>query len=104
MRRLRKGDLVQVVTGKDRGKRGEIIRVLPGGERVIVAGVNLVKRHQRPRGGDAGGIIEREASLHASNVMPIDSVDDKPTRVRTSGTGDGKVRVGVRSGAPLGRP
>lgn len=100
-RRIRKGDLVQVVSGAHRGKRGEILRVLVGAERVVVRGI-LVKRHNKPvPGRSAGGILEKEASLPISNVMLIDPGDDRPTRIRSEVREGRAVRVGVRTGTVI---
>ncbi len=83
MRRIRKDDEVIVITGKDKGRRGKVMRVVEAGERVIVAGVNLIKRHTKPNParGVAGGIIEREAAIHVSNVMLFNPVTRKGDRV-----------------------
>jgi large subunit ribosomal protein L24 len=98
--RLKKDDLVQVVTGRDQGKQGRILKVLEEG-RVLVEGVNVMKRHQSPRKYKEAGIIEREAPIDVSNVMLVDPQTNKPTRVR-SGEKDGKkVRIAVKSGAVL---
>ena len=82
---VRKGDLVQVISGKDRGVTGKVIEVLPESERVIVEGVNRVKKHTRVgqsnRGAKTGGIITTEAPIHVSNVMVVDPEDNRPTRV-----------------------
>jgi large subunit ribosomal protein L24 len=82
---IRKGDLVQVITGKDRGVKGKVIEVLPDAERVIVEGVNRIKKHtrvgQNTRGAKTGGIITTEAPIHVSNVMVIDPEDGRPTRI-----------------------
>jgi len=82
---VRKGDLVQVISGKDRGVKGKVIEVLPEANRVIVEGVNRVKKHtkigQNARGAQTGGIVTTEAPIHASNVMVIDPEDGRPTRV-----------------------
>lgn len=82
---IRKGDLVQVITGKDRGVKGKVIEVLPDVERVIVEGVNRIKKHtrvgQNTRGAKTGGIITTEAPIHVSNVMVIDPEDGRPTRI-----------------------
>jgi len=101
--RIKKGDDVVVIAGKDRGARGTVLRVLTDRDRVIVEGVNIVKRHQRPTPQQPqGGIIEKEAPIHVSNVMPLDTKSDKPTRVRTGTDKDGKkVRIAVKSGAVL---
>jgi|TARA_R110002072_G_scaffold187425_1_gene344170 large subunit ribosomal protein L24 len=96
--KIRKGDQVSVLTGKDKGKTGEVLRVLPQENRVIVRGVNLVKRHTRPTQTDAGGIKEQEASLHVSNVAHIDPSNGKPTRVGYKTVNDRKVRFSRRSG------
>ena len=83
-RHIRKGDLVQVISGKDRGKKGKVIAVLTDSDRVLVEGVNRIKKHtrvtQNQRGAQSGGIITTEAPLHVSNVMVCDS-DGKPTRI-----------------------
>ncbi|MCK8787894.1 50S ribosomal protein L24 [Roseomonas sp. NAR14] len=102
--RIRKGDRVVVTTGRDKGKRGEVLRVLPTEDRAVVQGVNLVKRHTKPQGmNQPGGIVEKEASIHLSNLMPIDPKTDKPTRVGFRVLDDGKkVRVAKASGEVLG--
>jgi large subunit ribosomal protein L24 len=105
MARLRKNDEVQVISGKDKGNRGKILMVLPDRDRVIVEGVNKVKRHQKatPKQPQAG-IIEKEMPIHVSNVMPIDGKADRPTRVRSQIDKDGKkVRVAARTGTVLDR-
>lgn len=100
--KVKKGDRVIVITGKDKGKRGEVLRALPSENRVIVQGVNVVKRHQRQTQAQEGGIIEKEASIHVSNVAHIDPGSDKPTRVGYKILEDGrKVRVAKRSGEVL---
>ena len=97
--KVKKGDKVTVITGRDKGKTGEILRVDPKRGRVLVQGVNMVKRHQGPTQTNRGGIIEREASLHVSNVAHIDPKSNKPTRVGYRiETGDRKVRFSKRSG------
>ena len=82
---IRKGDLVQVITGKDRGVKGKVIEVYPEAERIIVEGVNRIKKHtkvgQNNRGAKTGGIITTEAPIHVSNVMIVDPEDGRPTRV-----------------------
>jgi len=82
---IRKGDLVQVITGKDRGVKGKVIDVYPDSDRVIVEGVNRIKKHakvgQNNRGAKTGGIITMEAPIHVSNVMIVDPEDGRPTRV-----------------------
>ncbi len=97
--KVRKGDKVTVITGRDKGKTGEILRVDPKRSRVLVQGVNMVKRHQGPSQTNPGGIIEREASLHVSNGAHIDPKSNTPTRVGYRiETGDRKVRFAKRSG------
>jgi large subunit ribosomal protein L24 len=97
---VRKGDTVVVVAGKERGKRGKVLRVLPAEGRVLVERLNMMKKHQRPSQKlRQGGIIEREAPLHLSNVMLVDPRTDKPTRVGIRRLADGKkVRVARASG------
>ena len=93
---VRKNDTVVVVGGKDRGKRGRVLRVIPDRNRVIVEGVNFIKRHTRPnpQKNVKGGVVEREASLHASNVQIVCPDCGAPTRIGRSLLGDGrKVRV-----------
>jgi len=97
--RIRQGDTVQVIAGRDKGKKGEVVRVLPDKDRVVVRGVNMVKRHTRPsQKNPQGGIIDKEAAMHLSNVMIVDPKDDKPTRVRMEVRDGAKVRVSVRTG------
>jgi large subunit ribosomal protein L24 len=98
--RIRKGDNVVVISGKDKGKTGKVLRVLREDDRVVVQGVNLVKRHMRPTPRNpSGGILEREQPLHASKVMPVDPQSGKGTRVRYKTLENGKkVRVAVKSG------
>ncbi len=98
-RKVKKGDRVIVRTGRDKGKTGEIVRVLAKRERVVVQGVNMVKRHTRPSQTSAGGIVEKEASIHISNVAHIDPKTSLPTRVGYKFLEDGrKVRYAKRSG------
>jgi large subunit ribosomal protein L24 len=102
--KVKKGDEVVVLSGRDRGKKGEVLRVLPKESRVVVQGVNVVKRHSRPKAGDAGGIVEKEAALHVSNVALADPKDGRPTRVGYKLLADGrKVRVARRSGEVIDR-
>ena len=99
---IRKNDQVVVRAGKDRGKKGRVLSVLPDRNRVIVEGVNLIKRHTRsnPQKNIKGGIVEREASIHASNVMLLDPDTNEPTRVGKKTLSDGsRVRIGRKSGA-----
>jgi large subunit ribosomal protein L24 len=102
MQRIRKGDTVVVTTGKDKGRTGEVLRVLPEDSRVVVQGVNMVKRHKKPQMGDPGGIQEKEATIHVSNVAHWDSDANKPTRVGYKVLEDGrKVRFAKRSGEQI---
>ncbi len=102
--RIRKGDQVIVVTGRDKGKRGEVLRVLRAESRVLVQGVNVVKRHQRPSTAAPGGIVEKEAPIHVSNVAHIDPASSKPTRVGYKVIEGGrKVRFARRSGEVIDR-
>ena len=103
MNRLRKNDEVIVISGKNKGARGKVLKVIAETDRVIVEGVNRVKRHQKPtQKMPQGGITEKELPIHASNVMPIDSKTNKPTRVRSGKDKDGnKIRV-AKSGATIG--
>ena len=100
--KIKKGDKVTVLTGRDRGKTGEVLRVLPKDDRVIVQGVNMVKRHTRPSQLSAGGIVEKEASIHISNVAHLDPNTDQPTKVgyRTDEAGR-KLRFARRSGEAI---
>jgi large subunit ribosomal protein L24 len=101
---VRKNDEVIVLTGKDRGKRGRVLQVLPERNRVVVEGVNIIKRHTRPnpQKNVKGGIVEREGSIHASNVQPVDPETGKATRVGRKVLEDGRrVRVSRRSGSVL---
>ena len=100
--RIKKGDNVMVITGKDRGKTGKVVRAFPKLERVIVAGVNIKKRHQRPtRKNQKGQILDIAAPVHVSNVQIIDPKTDKPTRVGLRIEKGKKVRVAKRSGTIL---
>ena len=100
--KVKKGDKVVVVTGRDKGKQGEVLSVDRQRYRVLVQGVNTVKRHTRPRPGEPGGIVEKEASIHISNVAHIDPKSGKPTRIGFKTLEDGrKVRFAKRSGEVL---
>ena len=98
--RIRKGDTVVVISGTARGRRGEVLSVLPKAQRAVVQGVNVAKRHTKPRGvGQPGGMVEQEASIHLSNLMLVDGKTDKPTRVGFRVLEDGrKVRVAKATG------
>ncbi|KAF1703858.1 MULTISPECIES: 50S ribosomal protein L24 [Pseudoxanthomonas] len=100
--RIKKGDQVVVTTGKDKGKQGEVVRV--DGDRVVVSNVNLVKRHTKPnpQAGVAGGVVERESSIHISNVMPVNPATGKGERIGFKVLEDGrKLRVFRSSGEAL---
>ncbi|MDR1235519.1 MAG: 50S ribosomal protein L24 [Holosporaceae bacterium] len=99
--RIRRGDTVQVITGKDKGVRGEILSVLRDDRRVVVKGVNVCTRHQKPTATNAGGLIKKEHSVHASNVMLVDPSDDKPVRVEMKIVDGKKVRVSKRTGSVI---
>ena len=97
--KIKKGDNVVVITGRDKGKSGTVLRVLPKESRVLVQGVNMVKRHTRPSAGQQGGIVEKELSIHVSNIALVDPKTSKPTRAGFKVLdGDRKVRVARRSG------
>jgi len=103
--RIRTDDEVIVISGKDRGKTGKVLRTDPKKERVYVEGLNIVKRHQRPTqtasGQQAGGVIEREGPIHVSNVALIDPKDGKPTRAGIEIADGKRLRIAKRSGARL---
>jgi len=98
---IKKDDQVVVITGKDRGRKGRVLKIIGQSNRVIVEGVNMCKRHRKATQ-QQGGITEKEASIHLSNVMLLDSKTDKPTRLRTGKDKDGrKVRIAAKSGTVL---
>jgi large subunit ribosomal protein L24 len=101
--KIRKGDRVRVLTGKDRGKEGQVISALPREQKVIVEGVNVARKHQKPtRTNQQGGIIEKVMPIHVSNVAVLSPKDGKPTRVGYRFTTDGeKVRVCRRTGVDI---
>jgi large subunit ribosomal protein L24 len=102
--RIRKNDVVEVITGRDKGKRGKVLVVLPDKGRLLVQGVNFIKRHTRPnpQKNIKGGIAEREAPIHVSNVMIVSPDDDKRTRIGFRLMPDGrKARIGRRGGEVL---
>jgi large subunit ribosomal protein L24 len=103
--KIRKGDTVIVLTGRDKGRTGEVVEVRPADERAIVRGVNMVKRHQRQSAQQEGGIISKESTIHLSNLAIADPKDGKPTRIGFKFIGQGddrkKVRVAKRSGAEI---
>ncbi len=95
---IRKGDRVQVIAGKDKGKSGDVVRVMPKENRAVVSGVNVAKRHERQTAQQAGGIVNKELPIHVSNLAVLDPKDNKPTRVGYKVLKDGrKVRVAKRS-------
>ncbi len=99
MAKIKKGDQVVVLNGRDRGKKGEVLKVLPKANRALVQGVNVVKRHTRPSQTQAGGIVDKEASIDMSNLAHVDPKDGKATRVGMKTLDDGrKVRFAKRSG------
>ena len=100
--KIRKGDKVIVLTGRDKGRTGEVIAVHSSEDRALVRGVNMVKRHQKQTAQQEGGIISKEASIHLSNIALADPKDGKPTRVGFKIMNDGrKVRVAKRSGVEI---
>lgn len=103
MQRVQKGDEVVVIAGKNKGRRGAVLRVIPKTERVIVQGINIVIKHVKPtRDNPQGGIVKREAAIHISNVMLADPSTGDPTRVRIQTLESGrKVRVAAKSGQQI---
>lgn len=104
--RIRKGDLVQVISGSDKGKQGRVTDIQGAADKVRVQGVRMQKRHLKPgrRGARAGGIVEQEGFINASCVMLVDPADDKPSRVRIEERDGQRTRVFVRSGDPVPEP
>ena len=103
--KIRKGDNVIVLAGRDRGRTGEVISVIPDAGRALVRGVNMVKRHQKQTAQQEGGIVSKEATIHLSNLAIADPKDNKPTRIGFKFVGEGdsrrKVRVAKRSGVEI---
>jgi large subunit ribosomal protein L24 len=103
--KIKKGDKVTVITGRDKGRVGEVIEVRTDAGRALVRGVNMVKRHQKQTAGQEGGIVSKEASIHLSNLALADPKDGKPTRVGFKFMGEGrdrkKVRIAKRSGVEI---
>jgi large subunit ribosomal protein L24 len=103
--KIRKGDKVIVLTGRDKGRTGEVVEVRPADDRAIVRGINMVKRHQRQSAQQEGGIISKESTIHLSNLAIADPKDGKPTRIGFKFIGEGddrkKLRVAKRSGAEI---
>ena len=98
MQRIKKGDKVVVIAGKDKGRTGEVVAVSPKDDRAVVSGINVVRRHQRQSQTTEAGIITKEAPIHLSNLAIADPKDGKPTRVGFKVEGDKKVRYAKRSG------
>ena len=100
---VKTGDTVKVIAGKDKGKTGRILKAFPKQQRVLVEGINMVKKHTKPsQANPQGGIIEQEAPIHVSNVMPLDPKTGEPTRVGYKVLPNGKkVRIAKKSGEPL---
>jgi large subunit ribosomal protein L24 len=99
--KLKKGDLVAVIAGKDKGKQGKVTEVVLKDNKVVVEGVNLVTKHSKASQGNAGGITQKQLPIHASNVMLVDPKSGKPTRIGKKKTKDGFVRVAKNSGTDL---
>ncbi len=100
--KIKKGDKVVVLTGRDKGRSGEVIKVMPKENRALVRGVNMVTRHQKQTASEQGGLVRKEASIHLSNVAIADPTDGKPTRVGFKTLNDGrKVRFAKRSGETI---
>ncbi len=98
MKKIRKGDKVVILAGKDKGRTGEVVRVMPKDDKALVRGINMIVRHQRQSANQEGGIIRKEAPIHLSNIAIADPKDGKPTRVGFEVRDGGKVRVAKRSG------
>ena len=101
MQKIRKGDKVVVLAGKDKGRTGEVLRMMPSEDKALVRGINIIRRHQRQSQTTEGGIISKEAPIHVSNIAIADPKDGKPTRVGFRIEGDKKVRVAKRSGVVI---
>ena len=102
MMRVKREDTVVVIAGKDKGKTGKVVKVFPKTNKVIVEGVNVVTKHQKPSAmNPQGGIVKKEAAIHVSNVMPVDPETGKGTRVRFEMRDGKKVRVAVKSGKEI---
>ena len=106
--KIKKGDLVQILSGKDRGKQGKVLEARPSEGRVIVEGLNIVKRHQKPRqvagaqrAEEVGGVIEKPGPIHVSNVMLVDPRDGKPTRIGVEIEDSKRYRIARRSGTRI---
>jgi large subunit ribosomal protein L24 len=103
--KIKKGDNVVVISGRDKGRSGQVLRVFPSENRLIVQGVHMARRHTKQRMGDPGGIVDKELTIHVSNVAHVDPQSGKPTRVGYKIMDDGtKVRIARRSGEMLPEP
>ena len=102
IKKFRRGDDVVIISGKDKGKTGSILKIIPATQRLVVQGVNIVKRHTRPTQTNPGGVVEKEGSIHVSNIAHLDPDNNKPTRVGFKILeGSKKVRIARRSGEML---
>ncbi|WP_262315150.1 50S ribosomal protein L24 [Lacticaseibacillus parakribbianus] len=100
--KIKTGDKVRVMRGKDAGKTGTVTKVLLNADKVIVEGVNMIKKHQKPNNANPqGGIIDKEAAIHVSNVMLLDPESDKPTRIGSAVKDGKKVRIAKKSGSAI---
>ena len=100
--KIKKGDKVQVISGKDKGKVGPVLRAFPREDKIIIDGVNIIKKHQRAnKQNRKGQIIEKAVPMHVSNVMIIDPKAGKPTRIRILKEGGNRIRIAVKSGAKI---
>ena len=100
--KIKKGDNVIVLTGKDKGKTGEVVEILRADNRAVVRGINMVKRHTKPSAASAGGLVEKELSIHISNIALVDGKTSKPTRVGYKLNQDGtKSRIAKKSGSVI---
>jgi large subunit ribosomal protein L24 len=101
MQKIRKGDKVVVLAGKDKGRTGEVVTVMPKDDKAVVRGINMMRRHQKQSQSQEGGIIAKEAPIHLSNLSLVDPKDGKPTRVGFEVKDGKKVRVAKRSGVSI---
>ncbi|MCC7346554.1 MAG: 50S ribosomal protein L24 [Variibacter sp.] len=99
--KIRKGDRVVVITGRDKGRTGEVLEVRPDESRAVVRGINMVKRHRKQTAQQEGGIISKEGTIHISNLAHVHPTDKKPTRVGFKMVGDKKVRFAKRGGVEI---
>jgi large subunit ribosomal protein L24 len=101
MNKIKKGDKVVVLAGKDKGRSGEVIRMMPKDDKAVVRGINMARKHQKQSQSQEGGIISKEAPIHISNIAVADPKDGKATRVRIEVKDGKKVRIAKRSGATI---